>query len=141
MYTGLFSSPAVLFPSKKEVPSTDKIGLFGGLLSVGDLLTDTAIVSGTRYKIGQIVVTSVACSDLITVGVIIQPVIRRSSLMFIVSKYEAVRTSFSFWQACPSHKVDIIDQKDLSDFKPLYKRDTDECFRFVLHHHLPTPLD
>ena len=117
--------------------------MFGGLLHPGDLLIETANVSGTFYKIGQIVVMSVDCSDLITVGVILQPVMRKNSLLFIVSLCDAIQTPFGFWQACPLDldKVDIVDQEQLADFKPLYTRNDDVCFRFVLHHHLPTPID
>ena len=141
MYNGLFTSPEVLFPSKKEQPTEDQLTMWSGLVSAGDLLTDNAMVSGTVYRIGQIVVTAVSCSDLITVGEVIQLILRRKSLLFVVSVHDAIRTPFGFWQACPSNKVDIIDQRSLGDFKPLFKRDDSNCFRFVLHHHLPTPLE
>ena len=140
-YNGLFTSPEVQFPGRKDHPTSDQVALFGGLLRPGDLLTDTATVSGTKYKLGQVVVVAVGCSDLITVGVILQAVLRKNTLLFIVSLYDAIRTPFGFWQACPSDKVNIVNQKQLADFKPLYKRNSDICFHFVLHHHLPTPFD
>jgi hypothetical protein len=138
LYRGLFTAPLFHFPGKKEPASEAQAASFGGLLCSGDILTDCAVVSGTKYRIGQIVVLSVACSDVLTVGVILQLVMRKASLLFIVSVYDAIRTSFGFWQASPGDKVDIVDCNNLSDFKPLFKRDNDPCFRFMLHHHIPS---
>lgn len=113
---------------------------YGPLLHRDDLVTDRAIVTGTKYQRDQVLVTSVETEDLITVGVTLDLVIRRDRLLFVVALYKAVRTPLRFFQACPSHKVQLVDYKLLSDFKPLYKRDQSINFCFFLHHHLPTPL-
>ncbi len=113
---------------------------YGTLLQPGDLVTDKAVVAGTVYFKNQIVVTSVSSEDLISVGVIHEVIIRMDRLIFVIALYDAIRTSFRFFQACPREKVDIVDYNHLSDFKPLYRRDNSKCFRFFLHHHLPTPL-
>jgi adenylate kinase len=113
---------------------------YGPLLHHGDLVTDKAVVTGTRYLRDQIVVTSVETEDLITVGVILDLVVRRDRLLFILSLHEAVRTPLRFFQACPMDKVQVVDYQLLSDFKPLYKRSHSSNFYFFLHHHLPTPL-
>ena len=136
MYSGLFTSPSVEFPKKKEEPTEDERAQYGGLVHDGDLFTDTAVVHGTKYHVGQIVVTSACCSDIITVGVIVQPVIRKDQLFFICSLHDAIQTPFGFWQACPLDQLVMINQRNLFDFKPLYKRDSDICFRFLLHHKL-----
>jgi hypothetical protein len=113
---------------------------YGTLLHPEDLVTDQVIVRGTAYLRDQIVVTSVESDDLITVGVILDIVIRLDRLLFIVALHRAVRTPSRFFQAYPCGEVKTIDQKHLSDFKPLYKRDKVVNFRFLLHHHLPTPI-
>ena len=46
-------------------PTAQKIEAFEGLIRVTDLVTSTAVVSGTSYKIGQLVVTGVSSSDFI----------------------------------------------------------------------------
>ena len=132
------NGPAVEFPKKTEEPSEDEIAQYGGLLRTDDLLTDAAVVYGTKYHVGQIVIISAYCSDIITVGVVVQPVIRKNKLFFICALHEAIQSSFGFWQACPVNKLVMVNQKKLLDFKPLYKRDTHICFRFLLHHRLPT---
>jgi hypothetical protein len=141
MYSGLFSGPRFEFPGKTAPPTLYEINTYGGLLLPGDLLTATAIAAGTKYISGHILVTSVTSEDVITVGVILQCVIRKNNLLFIVSMNDAVRTNMKFFHACPQGKVDIVNYAQLSDFKPLVKRDHNTCFRFVLHHHLPVPLD
>jgi hypothetical protein len=113
---------------------------YGGLLHPGDLVTDKAVVAGTKYLRDQVVVTSVETEDLITVGVIQELVIRSDKLLFVVALHKAVRMPQQFFQACPCEEVQVVDYRELSDFKPLYKRDHAITFIFFLHHHLPTPL-
>jgi hypothetical protein len=140
MYSGLFTAPLFQFPGKKAPPSDDEMATFGGLLCPGDIVTDTAVVRGTHYNIDQILVTAVDSCDVIKVGVILRSVIRKNHLLFVLSMYDAVRTKLGFFRACPCEKVEIIDYRHLSDYKPLMKRDHHNCFHFLLHHHLPTPL-
>jgi hypothetical protein len=113
---------------------------FGALLQTGDLMTAKADVSGTSYAANQIVVTSVISDDVIKIGVILAIVLRMDKLLFIVAVHDAVRSRFRFFEACPCDTVDIVDSSELADFKPLYMRDRSVCFRFFLHHHLPTPI-
>jgi hypothetical protein len=113
---------------------------YGTLLLPADLVTDQVIVRGTAYLRDQIVVVSVESDDLLTVGVILEIVIRLDRLLFIIELHKAVRTPSRFFQACPCDEVETIEQKHLSDFTPLYKRDKSVNFRFFLHHHLPTPV-
>jgi hypothetical protein len=140
MYAGLFSAPNFQFPGKKTPPSDSQLATYGHLFNPGDLLTDTAVVKGTRYSVGHIVVTSVASTDVMTVGVILGMVIRQDRLLFKVSVHNAVRTLLNFFRACPCNEVALVDYEKLSDYKPLIKRDNHICFRFFLHHHLPSPL-
>jgi adenylate kinase len=114
--------------------------IYGPLLDPGDLIADKVDVTGTTYRRDQIVVTSVNTADLITVGVILDIVVRKNRLLFIVDLHDAIRAPFRFFQACPCDKVQIIDYHFLCDFKPLYKRDRSINFSFFLHHHIPTPL-
>jgi hypothetical protein len=114
--------------------------IYGSLLHPGDLITDKVVVTGTTYRRDQIVVTSVETEDLITVGVILDLVVRTNRLLFIVALHQAVRTPFRYFQACPCDEVQFVDYNLLSDFKPLYKRDQSISFSFFLHHHIPTPL-
>ena len=67
-------------------------------------------------------------------------VLRGTKVLFIVGLHDAIRTDFGFFQACPRDLVDIVDSRNLADFKPLVKRDQGSCFRFCLHHHLSTPI-
>ena len=113
---------------------------YGTLLRPADLVTDKAIVTGTTYCRDQIVVTSVETDNLITVGVILDIVVRLDRLLFVIDIHKAVRTPLRYFQACPCNEVIAVDQKLLFDFKPLYKRDRSINFCFFLHHHLPTPL-
>ena len=137
----MFSAPVFRFHGKKTDPTDSQLDTFAGLLQPGDHLTNTAVVYGTSYATEQVLVTEVSSSDVITVGVILHVVIRKSQLLFIVNLHDAVRSSFGFFQACPNGKLDCVDYKKLADHKPLVKRDNGRCFRFLLHHHLPTPLD
>jgi hypothetical protein len=140
LYRGLFSEPKFEFPGSVVSPSAAELEKFGGLLLPGDLLATVAVAKGTKYTVGHILVTSVDSADVITVGSILQAVIRKTDLLFIISVYDAIRTKMSFFQACPKDMIDIVDFNDLSDFKPLVKRDHGTCFHFVLHHHLTAPL-
>ena len=141
MYSGLFTAPSVEFPKKKEEPTEDEMAHYGGLVRDGDLFTDAAFVHGTKYHVGQIVVTAASCSDIATVGVIVQPVIRKDQLLFICTLHDAIQTPFGFWQACPLDQLVVINKKKLFDFKPHYKRDSNICFRFLLHHKLSCKVE
>lgn len=140
LQSGLFSAPIFQFPAKKAPPTYDEKVSFGTLLQPGDLLTTRSVVAGTDYRKGQIVVISVTSDDVLTVGIILSTVIRKDCLLFIVSVHDAIRTPWRFFQSCPREVIDIVDYKCLGDFKPLVKRDQSNCFRFVLHHYLPSPL-
>lgn len=128
------------FPVKCSPPSAEQLVTFSTLLKPDDLMTTRTVASGTSYSTGQIVVLSVVSEDVIRVGVVLGIVMRKNKLMFVVSIYDAARTRFQFFRACPSDKVDIIDYRSLSDFKPLFKRDSNINLTFFLHHHLPTPI-
>ena len=118
MYSGLFTAPSVEFPKKKEEPTEDEMAHYGGLVRDGDLFTDAAVVHGTKYHVGQIVVTAASCSDIVTVGVIVQPVIRKDQLLFICTLHDAIQTPFGFWQACPLDQLVVINKKKLFDHGP-----------------------
>ena len=81
---------------KKEDPTKDERAQYGGLVHDEDLFTDAAVVYGIKYHVGQIVVTSACCSEIITVGVIVQPVIQKDQLFFICSLHDAIQTPFNF---------------------------------------------
>lgn len=122
-------------------PTEAQLEDFGGMLLPSDLLTTTAVAYGTTYAVDNVVVTKVHSCDVITVGVIQHVVMRKTRLLFVTTLHDAARTEFSFFRACPNGQVDCVDHKKLSDHKPLVKRDGGINFRFLLHHHLPTPLD
>jgi ketopantoate hydroxymethyltransferase len=109
------------------------------LLHYGDLLTDKAEAGGTSYRVGQLVVTKVYSADVLVVGDILRFVVRNDSLLLVISVHDAIRHQFQFFQACPRGLTEIVDYKNLADYKPLIKRDASTCFRFFLHHHIPTP--
>jgi hypothetical protein len=139
-YHGFFSRPLFEFPVKCCPPTEGQLTTFGNLLQPGDLLTKKVDVSGTTYKINNIVITEVECEDVIRIGVILGIVLRLDKLLFIVSSYDAIRTTFRFFEAIPRDVVELVDYRNLADFKPLFKRTHGDCFIFFLHHHLPTPL-
>ena len=139
-YRGLFSRVLFEFPTKCSPPSEVQLETFSALLLPGDLMTSKADASGTIYSFNQILVISVVSEDVIRVGVILDIVIRLNKLMFIVSVHDAIRTPFRFFQVCPCDIVELVDYRNLADFKPLFKRDEETCFRFFLHHHVPTPI-
>jgi hypothetical protein len=132
--------PVIEFPGKCSPVAPDMQTAYGGLLHSGDLVTDKGVVTGTKYLRDQLVVISVETEDLITVGVILELIIRSDRLLFVVALHKAVRMPQRFFQACPCEEVQVVDCKLLADFKPLYKRDSAVNFCFFLHHHLPTPL-
>jgi hypothetical protein len=135
--TGQFRMPQFQFPAKCRLVTDDDLQTYDGLLKNGDLLTDTAVASGTTYKTNQIVVLLVESPNLLKIGVILHAVIRKTKLVFLVAVHDAIRTKCSFFQACPCGEVKTVDYDQLRDFKPLIKRDRSKCFRFILHHHIP----
>jgi len=141
LHRGLYTEPEYQFPGKKFKTTSAQLETFAGLLMPNDLLTNTVVVFGTTYTTNQLVVTHISNSDMITVGEIQHAVIRNTQMLFLVTLHDAIRTKYGFFQACPTSKVECIDYKNLSDYKPLIKRDGNVCFRFLLHHHLPTPID
>jgi hypothetical protein len=129
------------FPGKCLPPSSGMKEAYGTLIRDSDLVAQKVVVTGTTYLRDQILVTSVLSEDVVTVGVVLDIIIRMDNLLFVVSLHEAIRTSFRYFQACPSNEIKLVEYKSLSDFKPLYKRNHSSNFIFFLHHHLPTPLN
>ncbi len=90
-----------------------------------------------RYKLGHVIVTEVICEDIIEVGVIEKIVVRGDKIWFLVALHECARDRFNVFQALPVNKGKMLHFSSFQDFKPLIMRGAGECFRFVLHHHLP----
>jgi hypothetical protein len=124
------------FPGKTSGVQAEDLEKFQGLLQDGDMLATKAVVWGTTYAIGLLVVTSSSSSEMLCVGEILQIVLRGTSLLFIIEQREAIRQDLGYFQAAPEAEVTIVNYTKLWDFKPLIKRDSGKCFRFVLHHHL-----
>jgi hypothetical protein len=107
------------------------------MLQSGDMLTERVNVSGTSYKVGQLVVTEVICQDIVEVGIIEKVVVRGQKVQFLVSLHVCARDRFNVFQSVPRNQGKLVSYSDLADFKPLIKRGEGTSFRFVLHHYLP----
>jgi hypothetical protein len=141
IYSGLFRKQSLEFPGKSCPASDDDMSTYGLLVKPSDVLADKVVANGTEYSAGNIVVMEVFSSDVIRVGVILRVVLRRGQLFFLVSLHEAARNRFGFFDSLPCNQVTVVNADLLADYKPLVKRGDYLCFPFILHHHLPTPLD
>jgi hypothetical protein len=135
-YSGFFSAPLYQFPGKKCTPAE-----CGGLVSAqyfqkSDFLTSKMLVKNTLYKIGHLVVTKVESDNVLQVGKIMMFVVRHNEPHLLITRYECARTKFRYFDAHPLDVV-LVKYSSIRDFKPLICRTSEECPRFVLHHHLP----
>jgi hypothetical protein len=135
---GLFSMPVFVFPGKCSPANDRDFLMFSPLVQLGDQLCEKVIIKGTDYKVGHVVVTKIYSSDVLQVGTILKVVMRQTSLLFLVQLSEAARTKLGFFESLPSDTVELVDYKELADYKPVIKRGNNKCFPFVLHHHIPT---
>ena len=104
-----------------------------------DVVTDSVEVNGQNYKLEDIVVLKIHNSDFIEVGVILQILIKKGQVFFILNRYRAIRDMvFNYFETLnydeeTFHSVNVVD---LVDAKPLVKNGVFEKFKFTLHHHL-----
>ncbi len=110
------------------------------LIQLGDQLSEKVVIKGTNYRAGYVVVTKVFTSDIMQVGTILQIVLRKNSVSFLVKLSDAARNKFGFFETLPTNTLDLVQYEKLADFKPLIKRGDNICFPFVLHHHIPPAL-
>jgi hypothetical protein len=130
-----------MFPGKSCPASDADMSTYGQLLKPSDVLSDKVVTKGTDYTVGNIVVIEVLSSAVIRVGVILRIVFRKGQLFFLVSLHDAARNRFGFFESLPCNQLTVVKASHLADYKPLIKRGDNTCFPFILHHHLPTPLD
>ena len=140
MYSGIFSAPKLQFPGIVKPAALADLAQYPGLLVSGDQLTGKVVVYGTKYCIGQIVVTKVFSQEKIEVGDILQVVVRSGKVHFLVTLHDAARNYFRYFETVPQRRVGLVSLEKLSDYKPLVKRGSNTYFAFVLHHHVPSPL-
>jgi hypothetical protein len=139
--SGLFNTTTFLFPGKCAPADAQQLSMYNPLVEPGDLVSDKVIIRGTHYRAGNVVVIKVYSADVLRVGTIIRVVLRKSTVYFLVHTTDAARNKLGFFESLPAGKVDLVDYKQLADFKPLMKRGSNKCFSFILHHHVPTLLD
>ena len=141
-----------MFKEKIEVPLNTKrkldliIGKQSPLISTviekmtsEDVVADSVEVNGQRYKVEDVVVLKIHNSDFIEVGIVLQIIIKKVEVFFIVNKYRAIRDEvFNFFETVnyDEETFHSVNVDDLEDAKPLVKNGVYERFRFTLHHHL-----
>ena len=104
-----------------------------------DVVADSVEVNGQRYKVEDVVVLKIHNSDFIEVGIVLQIIIKKGEVFFIVNKYRAIRDEvFNFFETVnyDEETFHSVNVDDLEDAKPLVKNGVYERFRFTLHHHL-----
>jgi hypothetical protein len=138
---GLFSTPEFVFPGKCSTANERDCLMFSPLVKHGDQLCEKVVVKGTDYNVGHVVITKVHSSDVLQVGTILKVVMRQTSVLFLVELSEAARNKLGFFETLPSDTVELVDYNNLADYKPVIKRGSNKCYPFVLHHHVPTPLE
>ncbi len=138
MRNGLFTMPAFVFPGKCSHPDVQQLSMYSALIVTSDILSDQVIIRGTKYKIGNVLITKVFSCDVLQVGTVIKVVMRKSSVFFLVLLSDAARNKLGFFETLPTDSVTLIEYQQLADFKPIFKRGNNKCFPFVLHHHLCT---
>ena len=108
-------------------------------ISSEDLVTDSVEVNGQSYKVEDVVVLKVHNSSFIEVGIVLQILIKKERVFFIVNKYRAIRDEvLNFFETLnyDDESFHSVNVDDLEDAKPLVKNGVYEKFRFTLHHHL-----
>jgi len=134
---GLFSAPDFLFPGNCQSASESELLQYSPLVIAGDLLSDKVTIKGTNYQVGNIVVTKVVSCNVLEVGTIIRVVLRKDVVLFLVLESHAARVPIGFFEALPTNTAGLVRYDQLADYKPLIKRGANECYSFVLHHHIP----
>jgi hypothetical protein len=109
------------------------------MLKPGDQLMDQIVIWGTTYRTGYVVITKVFSDDVLQVGEILKIIERKNSVQFLVLQSEAARNKLGFFESLPSNTVALAKYENLSDYKPIIKRADNECYPFVLHHHVVSP--
>jgi hypothetical protein len=95
------------------------------------------VIKGTTYRVGYVVITRVYSSDVLEVGTILQVLLRKNSVLFLVLLSEAARNKLGFFESLPLNTLALAPYEKLGDYKPIIKRGDSLCFPFVLHHHVP----
>jgi hypothetical protein len=135
-YSGLFSSPTISFPGKKTTPEKERGSLPEHFFRVGDILTDKIVVKSTLYRVGHVVITEVQSEDVLQAGEILKIVVRQGRVFLLVKLYACARARFRYFDCLPKN-IALVRWSTLCDYKPLIRRSSEECPRFLLHHHLP----
>jgi hypothetical protein len=109
------------------------------MLKPGDQLMDQIVIRGTTYRRGYIVITKVFSDDVLQVGEILKIIERKNIVQFLVLHSEAARNNLGFFESLPLNTVALATYENLADYKPIIKRGDNECYPFVLHHHVVSP--
>lgn len=126
-----------MFPGKCQSASEAQLLQYSPLVTGGDLLSDKVTIKGTSYQAGHIVVTKVVSCDILEVGTIVNIVLRKDTVFFLLLQSQAARVKLGYFESLPSNTAILVKYDQLADFKPLIKRGANDCFIFVLHHHIP----
>lgn len=140
LYTGLFATPQIQFPSKKCTLVETDGSLPKHLFGACDIFTNRVIVKNTLYRVGHLIVTKVISDNMVNVGLIKKIVVKANKLYFLVDLHECARRPLGYFDAKPLKIQTLIIYSSLQSYKPLIRRTEEQCFSFLLHHHLPSPL-
>jgi hypothetical protein len=113
---------------------------YSPLVRFGDQLSEKVIIRGTTYRTGYVIITKVYSCDVLQVGTILQVIMRKNAVLFLILLSESVRNKLGFFESLLLDTVDLVQYEKLADFKPIIKRGDNASFPFVLHHHVPAPL-
>ena len=135
-FNGLFSTPKYLFPQKILPATPSDVLKYTPMVKTGDQLSDQVVILGSKYRTGFLVICKAFSEDVMQVGEILKVILRKNTLMFLVTLSEAVRNELGFFESLPSDTVSVIKYDSLADYKPIIKRADNATFPFVLHHHV-----
>jgi hypothetical protein len=112
------------------------------MVKPGDQLSDQVVIRGTSYRAGFLLITKVYSEDVLQIGEALKVVLRKNTVLFLVTLSEAARNKLGFFESLPCDTVALVSYEALADYKPIIKRADNVCYPFVLHHHVgPPPFD
>ena len=109
------------------------------MVKTGDQLCDQVVILGTTYRTGFLVICKAFSEDVLQVGEIFKVVLRKNTVLFLVTLSEAARNELGFFESLPSDTVSVVRYNSLGEFKPIIKRADNSTYPFVLHHHVCSP--
>jgi hypothetical protein len=130
LHRGLFLQEVVQIPKKANIAGTGEVL---GFTEPGDLVSNSATVNNTEYRLGMLVVLAVSSQDGVTVGWIKKIIIRGKEVFFYVISRKCIRNNLQYFESVggrPNHAV--IGFSELRSYKPLIPRGTENSFVFFL---------